>query len=61
MYLDEVLNKSLAIQELIKQRRLLAFADDLLVMAQDQTELEMVFDELKKFETFGIILNMNKT
>jgi hypothetical protein len=41
IYLDEALKSSPELVKLIKKGRLLAFADDVLVMAESKEELEM--------------------
>ena len=50
VYLEEAL-KSLAKLEAVRKRGdLLAFADDMLVMTDNQNELAMIIDELTKLE-----------
>ena len=46
VYLEEALKSSQKLEEVRKRGDLLAFADDMLVMTNNQSELTMLIDEL---------------
>ena len=48
--LEEALKSSLKLEEVRKRGDLLAFADDMLVMTNNQSELTMIIDELGKLQ-----------
>ena len=48
VYLEEALKTSRKLEEVRKRGDLLAFADDMLVMSNNQHEIEMVISELAK-------------
>ena len=50
VYLEEALKSSDKLEGLRRQGDLLAFADDMLVMTDNQNELAMIIDELTKLE-----------
>ena len=46
MYLEEALKSSKKLEEVRRRGDLLAFADDMLVMSNSQSEIEMIVSEL---------------
>ena len=46
MYLEEALKSSKKLEEVRRRGDLLAFADDMLVMSNSQSEIEMIVGEL---------------
>jgi hypothetical protein len=48
VYLEEALKSSAKLEEVRKRGDLLAFADDMLVMSNNQHEIEMIVEELAK-------------
>ena len=46
MYLEEALKSSKKLEEVRMRGDLLAFADDMLVMSNSQSEIEMIVSEL---------------
>ena len=48
MYLEEALKSSKKLEEVRMRGDLLAFADDMLVMSDNQHEIEMAVEELAK-------------
>ena len=50
VYLEEALKTSRKLEEVRKRGDLLAFADDMLVMSNNQHEIEMVISELAKLQ-----------
>ena len=58
VYLEEALQSSSKLKEYIEREQLLAFADDLLLMAKDPEELDSMIAELENLqEIFGLVLN----
>ena len=50
LYLEEALKSSTKLEAVRRRGDLLAFADDMLVMTDSQSELAMIIDELSKLE-----------
>ena len=50
VYLEEALKSSTKLEAVRKRGDLLAFADDMLVMTNNQNELAMIIDELMALE-----------
>ena len=48
MYLKEALKSSKKLEEVRRRGDLLAFADDMLVMSNSKSEIEMIVSELAK-------------
>ena len=62
VYLEEALKSSLKLEEVRKRGDLLAFADDMLVMTNNQSELTMMIDELGKLQQqWNLRLNKRKS
>ena len=62
VYLEEALKASLKLEEMRKRGDLLAFADDMLVMTNNQSELTMIIDELGKLQQqWNLRLNKKKS
>ena len=62
VYLEEALKASLKLEEVRKRGDLLAFADDMLVMTNNQSELTMIIDELGKLQQqWNLRLNKKKS
>ena len=62
VYLEEALKSSLKLEEVRKRGDLLAFADDMLVMTNNQSELTMIIDELGKLQQqWNLRLNKRKS
>ena len=62
VYLEEALKSSLKLEEVRKRGDLLAFADDMLVMTNNQSELTMIIDELGKLQQqWNLRLNKKKS
>jgi hypothetical protein len=62
VYLEEALKSSLKLEEVRKRGDLLAFADDMLVMTNNQSELTMIIDELRKLQQqWNLRLNKRKS
>ena len=51
VYLEEALKSSRKLEEVRRRGDLLAFADDMLVMSNCQTEIGMIVGELARLET----------
>ena len=51
VYLEEALKSSKKLEEVRRRGDLLAFADDMLVMSNCQTEIGMIVSELARLET----------
>jgi hypothetical protein len=60
-YLEETMKKSALLQRLIGRGDLIAYADDLLVLANDGQELKLAIEEIKKLEPLGVHINIKKT
>ena len=61
-YLEEALKTSRKLEEVRKRGDLLAFADDMLVMSNNQHEIEMVISELAKLQdNWNLRLNKKKS
>ncbi len=62
VYLEEALKTSRKLEEVRKRGDLLAFADDTLVMSNNQDEIEMVISELAKLhDDWNLRLNKKKS
>ena len=62
VYLEEALKTSRKLEEVRKRGDLLAFADDMLVMSNNQHEIEMVISELAKLQDdWNLRLNKKKS
>ncbi len=62
VYLEEALKSSQKLEEVRKRGDLLAFADDMLVMTNNQSELTMIIDELGKLQQqWNLRLNKRKS
>ena len=62
VYLEEALKSSQKLEEVRKRGDLLAFADDMLVMTNNQSELTMIIDELMKLQQqWNLRLNKRKS
>ena len=62
VYLEEALKSSQKLEEVRKRGNLLAFADDMLVMTNNQSELTMIIDELGKLQQqWNLRLNKRKS
>ena len=62
VYLEEALKSSQKLEEVRKRGDLLAFADDMLVMTNNQSELTMIIDELEKLQQqWNLRLNKRKS
>lgn len=62
VYLEYTLIQSPTINRMIKEGRVLAFADDLVLMNNHESELKRALEELKALEqTTGIRLNVRKS
>ena len=62
MYLEEALKSSAKLEAVRRRGDLLAFADDMLVMTDNQSELTMIIDELSKLEQqWNLRLNKKKS
>ena len=62
VYLEEALKTSRKLEEVRKRGDLLAFADDMLVMSNNQHEVEMVISELAKLQDdWNLRLNKKKS
>ena len=62
VYLEEALKSSLKLEEVRKRGDLLAFADDMLVMTNNQSELTIIIDELGKLQQqWNLRLNKRKS
>ena len=60
MYLEEALKSSRKLEEVKKRGDLLAFADDMLVMSNNQHEIEMIISELGTLQdNWNMRLNKN--
>ena len=59
VYLEEALKSSEKLEEVRRRGDLLAFADDMLVMSNNQHEVEMIVNELAKL-TLSWNLRLNK-
>ena len=59
VYLEEALKSSAKLDAVRRRGDLLAFADDMLVMTDNQNELTMIIDELSKLEQ-QLNLRLNK-
>ena len=51
VYLEEALKSSRKLEDMRRRGDLLAFADDMLVMSNSQSEIEMVVEELATLKT----------
>ena len=62
VYLEEALKSSKKLEEVRRRGDLLAFADDMLVMSNCQTEIGMIVSELARLETkWNLRLNKKKS
>ena len=62
VYLEEALKSSEKLEEVRRRGDLLAFADDMLVMSNNQHELEMIVNELTKLTSnWNLRLNKKKS
>jgi hypothetical protein len=62
VYLEEALKSSRKLEDLRRRGDLLAFADDMLVMSNSQSEIEMVVEELATLNTnWNLRLNKKKS
>ena len=62
VYLEEALKSSRKLEDMRKRGDLLAFADDMLVMSNSQSEIEMVVEELATLNTnWNLRLNKKKS
>jgi hypothetical protein len=62
VYLEEALKSSVKLEAVRRRGDLLAFADDMLVMTDNQNELAMIIDELSKLEEqWNLRLNKKKS
>ena len=62
VYLEEALKSSAKLEAVRRRGDLLAFADDMLVMTDNQSELTMIIDELSKLEQqWNLRLNKKKS
>ena len=62
VYLEEALKSSRKLEEVRRRGDLLAFADDMLVMSNCQTEIGMIVSELARLETkWNLRLNKKKS
>ena len=61
IYLDEALRTRPTLVSLIDEGKLIAFADDIIVMASSRTEAEAAIDAMNSLDEFGLHLNKNKT
>ena len=62
VYLKEALKSSGKLEAVRRRGDLLAFADDMLVMTDNQSELAMIIDELSKLEQqWNLRLNKKKS
>ena len=62
MYLEEALKSSKKLEEVRNRGDLLAFADDMLVMSNNQHEIEMIVEELAKLNLkWNLRLNKKKS
>ena len=62
VYLEEALKSSAKLDAVRRRGDLLAFADDMLVMTDNQNELAMIIDELSKLEQqWNLRLNKKKS
>ena len=62
VYLEEALKSSNKLEEMRRRGDLLAFADDMLVMSNSQSEIEMVINELATLNVrWNLRLNKKKS
>ena len=62
VYLEEALKSSRKLEDMRRRGDLLAFADDMLVMSNSQSEIEMVVEELATLNTnWNLRLNKKKS
>ena len=62
VYLEEALKSSRKLEDMRRRGDLLAFADDMLVMTNSQSEIEMVVEELATLNTnWNLRLNKKKS
>ena len=62
VYLEEALKSSAKLEAVRRRGDLLAFADDMLAMTDNQSELAMIIDELFKLEQqWNLRLNKKKS
>jgi hypothetical protein len=61
VYLEEVLKKSEKLYQLTESRNLVAFADDLLIIAKNKEEVSEVFKEFEKLVDYGLQINTKKS
>ena len=62
VYLEEALKSSRKLEEVRRRGDLLAFADDMLVMSNSQSEIEMIVSELANLESnWNLRLNKKKS
>ena len=62
VYLEEAIFSSRILRKAVDDGKLLAFADDLLITADSEEEMEMFLQEFQKWEeSFGLIMNRTKT
>ena len=62
VYLEEALKSSRKLEEVRKRGDLLAFADDMLIMSNNQHEVEMIIDELTTLQdNWNLRLNKKKS
>lgn len=61
VYLEETLKHSPLLQQMIERGDLVAYADDILLMANGKEELELALREFVKLEPHNLFLNLGKS
>jgi hypothetical protein len=60
-FLDMALNSNKTIKNLMKQGKILAYADDLIIQLRTKEETHMVIKEFKKLEQWNLKMNKKKS
>lgn len=60
-YLDYVIQSTPVLKDLADKGKLLAFADDILLLSDDREEAEAVIKVFGEIQDFGLKLNLKKT
>jgi retron-type reverse transcriptase len=60
-YLHKCILESPPLMKLMRERKLLAYADDIAVLATTEKEIQNATDEIKKLGKYGLCINFRKS
>jgi hypothetical protein len=60
-YLDFVIQSNETLRKLVEQGKIIAFCDDMFIMAKDKKEAEETLKAFAEIQDFGFKINLKKT